>query len=69
MSDKRVNPSDCDNQALQIACHSGQLDIVKQLLNDKRVDPCANNNYSFEIARKNGHMKILELLEEGKYAL
>jgi len=37
MKDSRVDPSDCDNQAVKIAITNGHLEVAKELLRDKRV--------------------------------
>jgi ankyrin repeat protein len=39
LKDKRVDPSDCDNDAIKWASKNGHLEIVKLLSEDKRVNP------------------------------
>ena len=39
LSDKRVDPGDCNNESIRVASQNGHLEIVKLLLQDKRVNP------------------------------
>src|SRR5690349_2933275 len=44
------------------ASYSGNLEIIKLLLNEKRVDPSADNNDAIRIACMNGYLDIVKLL-------
>ena len=44
LKDKRVDPSDKNNQAIRFASYYGNPRIVKLLLKDSRVDPSDENN-------------------------
>lgn len=57
-----ADPSYNNNEAIQLACEYGYLNIVTRLLEDKRCDPSANNNNAIRIACAKGHTKIVDLL-------
>ena len=50
------------NQAIQLACKLGRLEIVQCLLTDKRVNPFDFYNQSLQNASKNGFLEIVNLL-------
>ena len=62
LKDKRVNPSDRNNWAIQLASQNGYFDIFKLLLEDNRVDPSDKNNCAIILASHNGHVAIVNLL-------
>lgn len=66
LNDKRVNPGDCDNNAIVLACSKGQVKIVEFLLKDPRVDPNARNNEPLCNAVKNGQLQVVKLLLKDK---
>lgn len=44
------------------ASETGNLEVVKKLLNNARIDPSCNGNLSIRVASENGHWKIVKLL-------
>ena len=66
MNNKKVDPSDEDNYAIQVASLNGHVDIVKLLLKDKRVNLSVKNNYAIQASSLNGHVDIVKLLLKDK---
>ncbi|KAI8892833.1 hypothetical protein BC833DRAFT_638040 [Globomyces pollinis-pini] len=62
LPDSRVDPSNNDNEAFEIAVEYGQEEIVKLLLLDSRVDPASDNNCSIREAAENVYQEIVENL-------
>ena len=62
LEDKRVDPSDDKNLAIQRASSCGHLEVVKALRKDKRVDPSDDNNLAIRWASKNGRVEVVKLL-------
>lgn len=67
LSDPRVDPSACENEAIRNATKNGHLEVVKLLLSDPRVDPSACKNIAFQNASISGNKDlILALLSHPK---
>src|SRR3972149_12315787 len=66
LEDKRINPADRYNWAIQLASFYGHYNIVKLLLGDNKVNPADDNNSAIQWASYNGHYNIVELLLEDK---
>ena len=63
LSDKRVNPSASDCQALMNASRNGMTEIVKMILLDPRVDPSFDiMSMAIERAIRYGHTEIVQIL-------
>jgi len=71
LTDTRVNPSDEDNYAIQLASETGRFEVVKLLLEvgpserfpkRERVNPSAYRNFAIRKASENGHLEIVKLL-------
>jgi Ankyrin repeats (3 copies)/Ankyrin repeats (many copies) len=60
--ERGIDPSIFNNEAIQIACQRGHLEIVKYLLTDSRVDPSSRLNWSIYIASDYGHDEIVSIL-------
>ena len=50
LADPRVDPSDIDNNAIQLVSCYGHDSVVKLLLADSRVDPSVDNNWAIRSA-------------------
>jgi len=50
----------------QSVLQTGDVEIVKKLLQNEHVDPSAHNNYAIQWASENGHIKIVEELLKDK---
>ena len=66
LEDKRINPADIDNWAIQLASLNGHYNVVKLLLEDKRVNPADINNLAIRWASKKGHYNVVKLLMKDK---
>jgi ankyrin repeat protein len=66
LKDIDIDPSSDNNNAIQIACREGFINIVKLLLNDKRVDPSDSHNYAICLASEKGDIDIVKLLLNDK---
>jgi ankyrin repeat protein len=64
LKDKRVDPSDDSNLAIQWASGKGHMDLVKMLLKYPRVDPSDENNEAVREAMTNGHIEVMKILLE-----
>ena len=62
LEDKRVNPADNNNWAINLASENGHFNIIKLLLRDKRVNPVDENNLAIQWASEYGHYNIIKLL-------
>lgn len=62
LQDKRINPAESANCALQQACFNGHLKVVEMLLLDTRVNPSDCGNYALQNACRGGYTKVVELL-------
>jgi hypothetical protein len=62
MSDKRVDPSAENNEAIIEASSKGHVEIVKELLKDTRTDPSDRNNAALVGACTYGHAKVVKEL-------
>jgi ankyrin repeat protein len=60
--DPRVDPSNRNNLAIQVASRYGHLAAVTLLLQDTRVNPSANDNWAIRYASQNGHLEVVTLL-------
>jgi hypothetical protein len=58
MTQKDVDPSANESQALISACKNGSLNIVKELLKDNRVKPDAYSHHTLIIAVENNHIDL-----------
>jgi ankyrin repeat protein len=62
LQDPRIDPSDYDNYAIQIASANGNSAVVKILLQDPRVNPSARDNWAIQIASSYGRVAVVTLL-------
>ena len=62
LTNKSVDPSRHDNDAVQTAAILDHLDMVRLLLNDPRVDPSAGQNTAIWHAVRNRNLKMIRLL-------
>src|SRR5690349_20633392 len=61
LKNPKVDPSDCNNDAIKYASARGYLDIVKILMRDPRVDASAQNNFAVRWASANGHQDVVQV--------
>tara|TARA_B100000073_G_scaffold341533_1_gene343062 strand:- start:1311 stop:1730 length:420 start_codon:yes stop_codon:yes gene_type:complete len=66
LKNKKVDVSDEDNLAIELASTSGHFDIVKLLLDDKRVDPTDNRNWTIQSTYEKAYYDILASLNDKK---
>jgi hypothetical protein len=57
-----MDPAVEQNAALQSACLTGSLKVIKLLLADLRVNPAAFTNHAIQVASLLGHTYIVKLL-------
>src|SRR3972149_8675639 len=62
LEDKRINPADRYNWAIQLASRYGHYNVVKLLSKDNRVNPADENNLAILSASANGHYNVVKLL-------
>ena len=62
LSDKRVDPSAENNEAIIEASSKGHVEIVNELLKDTRIDPSDQNNGALVGACTHGHEEVVKEL-------
>lgn len=61
LNDKKVDPADKDNSALETASYYGRLNIIKLLIKDNRVNPATNNNSALYTALRWEYFEVVKL--------
>lgn len=57
-----VDPSANNNYAIRVASQTGNVKVVKMLMNVKGVDPGAHNNQAIGLACSEGHIDVVKAL-------
>ena len=60
--ENNIDPSICNNMAIQRASEYGHVEIVELLLNDERVDPSDWNNFAIKWVSGKNRKEIIKLL-------
>jgi hypothetical protein len=68
LEDRRVNPSDNNNELIRFASHLGKLPIVYRLLQDPRVNPCDTRGgpSALQNSELGGFTEIVQLIKQWK---
>lgn len=62
LADPRVNPSDNDNEAIQIAIRQDNKKVVELLLANSRIDLSSDGNWIIKWASEKGYLGIVKML-------
>ncbi|KAJ3301836.1 hypothetical protein HDU76_005623 [Blyttiomyces sp. JEL0837] len=57
-----IDPTACDNDAIQCAAAEGHLDVIKLLVSVPGVDASANDNFAIKTAAVNDDEEMVKLL-------
>lgn len=72
--EKKIDPAERYNEALEFAANYGHIRMIKSLLTKKEenpelyrdIDPAAGDNYAIKFASLSGHDEMVELLLKKK---